>query len=186
MGMTLQEAEELLLAPGSPFETTTETVKGEVYEVFANRARSLRELLARSVEHGDRELFIWDDGRRYTFVEHERLVASAAAAMAERYGIGPGDRVALLGANSPEWIIGMWAAISLGAIAVGMNGWWTGDEVVYGLELTEPKLLIADQRTPGPPRGGRPGNVDGGRRRRLRGPTVGLRHGRTAARRSHC
>lgn len=146
MGMTLQEAEEILLAPGSPFETTTATVNGEVYEVFANRAGNLRELLARSVEHGNRELFIWDDGRRYTFIEHERLVASTAAAMAERYSIGPGDRVALLGANSPEWIIGMWAAISLGAIAVGMNGWWTGDEIVYGLELTDPKLLIADQK----------------------------------------
>ncbi len=146
MGMTLQEAEELLLTPGSPFETTTATVNGEVYDVFANRAGNLRELLTRSVEHGDRELFIWDDGRRYTFTEHERLVASAAAAMAERYGIEPGDRVALLGANSPEWVIGMWAAISLGAIAVGMNGWWTGDEIVYGLELTEPKLLIADQK----------------------------------------
>ena len=146
MGMTLQEAEEILLAPGSPFETTTATVDGEVYEVFANRAGNLRELLAQSVEHGNRELFIWDDGRRYTFTEHERLVASTASAMAERYSIGPGDRVALLGANSPEWIIGMWAAISLGAIAVGMNGWWTGDEIVYGLELTEPKLLIADQK----------------------------------------
>lgn len=146
MGMTLQEAEQLLLTQGSPFETTTDTVNGEAYEVFANRAGNLRELLTRSVEHGDRELFIWDDGRRYTFTEHERLVASAAAAMAERYGIEPGDRVALLGANSPEWVIGMWAAISLGAIAVGMNGWWTGDEIVYGLELTEPKLLIADQK----------------------------------------
>lgn len=41
MGMTLQEAEELLLAPGSPFETTTDTVNGESYEVFANRAGSL-------------------------------------------------------------------------------------------------------------------------------------------------
>ena len=146
MGMTLQEAEDILLAPGSPFEITTETVNGEIYEVFANRARSLRDLLARSVDHGDRELFIWDDGRRYTFAQHERLVASTATAMADRFGIGPGDRVALLGANSPEWIIGMWAAISLGAIAVGMNGWWTGDEIAYGLELTEPKLLIADHK----------------------------------------
>ena len=41
MGMTLQEAEEILLAAGSSFETTTEAVNGEVYEMFSNRAGSL-------------------------------------------------------------------------------------------------------------------------------------------------
>ena len=41
MGMTLQEAEEILLAAGSPFEATTEAVNGEVYEMFSNRAGSL-------------------------------------------------------------------------------------------------------------------------------------------------
>ena len=64
----------------------------------------------------------------------------------ERFDIGPGDRVALHGANRPEWITSFWAVTSLGAIAVGLNGWWQGDEIAYGIGLSEPKLLIADQR----------------------------------------
>ena len=45
-------------------------------------------------------------------------------------GIGKGDRVAILAANCPEWIVSFWAALSLGAIAVGLNGWWAGDEIL--------------------------------------------------------
>ena len=48
-------------------------------------------------------------------------------------------------ASVAEWIVGAWASVSLGAIAVGMNGWWTEDEIRYGLELSEPSLLIADE-----------------------------------------
>ena len=27
-----------------------------------------------------------------------------------------------------------------------LNGWWTRDEILYGLELSDPKLLIADRK----------------------------------------
>jgi len=145
--MAAAEAE--LLAPGGLFETGEETVLGERMLVFTNRMRSLREIVAASVGHGDRDYVVFTDGtteRRFTFTGHERLVASTAAAMQDRYGIGPGDRVAILGANSPEWIVAFWATVSLGAIAVGLNGWWTGPEITYALEDCEPKLLVADRR----------------------------------------
>ncbi|HEV8298723.1 MAG TPA: long-chain fatty acid--CoA ligase, partial [Acidimicrobiales bacterium] len=35
---------------------------------------------------------------------------------------------------------------SLGAIVTACNGWWTADELRHGIELTEPKLLVADAR----------------------------------------
>jgi acyl-CoA synthetase (AMP-forming)/AMP-acid ligase II len=35
---------------------------------------------------------------------------------------------------------------ALGAVTVGLNGWWTGEEIAYALELTEPKLLLGDGR----------------------------------------
>ena len=69
-----------------------------------------------------------------------------AAAFADRYGIGKGDRVAILGANSPEWIVAFWATISLGAVAIAMNGWWAGDEIRYALADSDPKLLVADEK----------------------------------------
>ena len=144
--LSLEEASARLLAPGSPFELTREKVLGVELEVYKNRAHSLRELLERSAAHGDGEYFVFDDGRRLTYAEHLRVVASVAKALHERFDIGKGDRVAILAANCPEWIVTYWACVSLGAIAVGMNGWWAGDEIEYGLELSEPKLLVADER----------------------------------------
>jgi acyl-CoA synthetase (AMP-forming)/AMP-acid ligase II len=84
--------------------------------------------------------------RRYTFAEHEKLVASAAAALKERFDVEPGDRVAILAANCPEWIISFWATVSLGAICVGLNGWWTENEIRYAVGHSRPKVLIADRK----------------------------------------
>jgi long-chain acyl-CoA synthetase len=138
-----------LLSPGAPFELAEEEVLGERVRVFANRARSLRDVLLRGREFAGAEYMVFreaDRERRFTFEGHEKLVASAAAAFADRFGIGPGDRVAILAANCPEWIISFWATISLGAICVGLNGWWTEDEIGYALGHSKPKLLIADEK----------------------------------------
>ncbi len=145
----LAAVEAQLLAPGAPFELSEEEVLGERVPVFANRARSLRDVLLRGREFAGAEYMVFREGereRRYTFENHEKLVASAAAAFADRFGVGPGDRVAILAANCPEWIISFWAAVSLGAICVGLNGWWTEDEIRYALGHCKPKLLIADER----------------------------------------
>ncbi|MCF2527802.1 class I adenylate-forming enzyme family protein [Yinghuangia soli] len=135
-----------LTAPGSPFELAEEDVLGVPLRVLANRPRSLSEFVARSAGYGDREYVVHDDGTRWTYAEHARAVASVAAALRDRYGVEPGDRVAILAANRPEWLITFWATVSLGAVAVGMNGWWAGDEIRYGLADCEPKVLVADRR----------------------------------------
>ncbi len=145
----LAKIEADLQAPGAPFETTTETVLGEEMDVFAQRFHSLRELVEASRGFGAAEYLVFSDGehdRRFTFAEHARLVAVTATALRERYGVRPGDRVAILGANSPEWIVTFWATVSLGAVAVGLNGWWTGPEIRYGLDDSDPKVLVADRK----------------------------------------
>jgi len=137
-----------LLAPGAPFEMADEDVLGEPMQVFVQRARSLRQLLAQAGRFGDSDYAVFHDvGRRraLTFADHERRVASVAAALADR-GVGAGDRVAILAANCPEWIITFWATVSLGAVAVACNGWWTRDEIVRALAHTTPALLVADAK----------------------------------------
>ncbi|MGD8606042.1 MAG: class I adenylate-forming enzyme family protein [Myxococcales bacterium] len=138
-----------LLAPGSPFELAEEEVLGERVKVFSKRARSLRDVLMRAREFPDAEYMVFRDGpheRRYTFGHHETLVASAAAAFADRFNVRPGDRVAVLAANCPEWVISFWASVSLGAMCVGLNGWWTEEEIRYAVGHSAPKLLIADRK----------------------------------------
>jgi long-chain acyl-CoA synthetase len=134
-----------LTGPGAPFEVVEEEVLGEKMWVFASRQPSIRELLAESMVHGEKEHIVHGD-RRIGFAEHVRLVASVARAMRERYDIQPGDRVAILAANSAEWVISFWAVASLGGIAVALNGTWTPAEIEYALGHSEPKLLICDQR----------------------------------------
>jgi long-chain acyl-CoA synthetase len=144
--LSYEEAEKMLTAAGAPFELCEEEVLGERISVFKTRAPSLRDLLRTSENHGDTTYVIFDDGRRVTYAENLKIVASVAAALRDNYGVGKGDRVAILAANCPEWILTYWATVSLGAIAVGMNGWWAGDEIEYGIETSEPKLLVADER----------------------------------------
>jgi len=137
------EAFQKVFGPGAPFEICEADVLGEKMEVFSARPRCLREMLERSAAHADKEYIVQGD-RRIQYAEHVKLVAQAARGLREQYDIQPGDRVAILAANCPEWIISFWAITSLGAIAVALNGWWTRDEIEYGLSLTDPKLLIGD------------------------------------------
>jgi acyl-CoA synthetase (AMP-forming)/AMP-acid ligase II len=137
--------EERLLAPGGPFEMGVEAVLGVPTPVFRERQRSLREVLLASAAFGEREYLVCEE-RRIGFSEHLGLVASVARALAERFGVGKGDRVAILAGNGPEWIVTWWAAVCLGAIPVGMNGWWAGDEIVFALEDARPRLLVGDAR----------------------------------------
>jgi acyl-CoA synthetase (AMP-forming)/AMP-acid ligase II len=134
-----------LTGPGAPFEIVEETVLGERMRVFKNRPRSLRELLAASAAHGEKEYLV-EGERRVRYAEHVRLVAALAAALRERYGIGKGDRVAILAENRVEWPLSFWATMSLGGIVAALNGWWTADEIAYGIEDSAPKLLIADRK----------------------------------------
>jgi long-chain acyl-CoA synthetase len=138
-----------LLAPGAPFELEEVEVAGRRMQVFKGRPRTLRDLLVKSIGFGDAPYVVATDGvseRTISYAEHARLVGSVAAALRDRYGVRPGDRVAILAANCPEWIIGFWAAQSLGAVAVGLNAWSTGPEIRYFVGDCEPAVVIADHK----------------------------------------
>jgi len=141
----LPQIEGSLCGPGGPFELVEEFVLGERLRVFRHRASSLRNLLEASAAFGSREYIVCGD-RRLTYADHLRAVASVAQTLQQRYGVGKGDRVGILAANHPEWIVTFWAAVSLGAVAVGLNGWWVTDEILYALEDAAPKVLVADRR----------------------------------------
>lgn len=130
-------------APGQRFEVTVEEVRGNRIEVFANRARSLNDVLVASAVHGDREYLV-SENLRLSFTEHLARVASLSRALREEYGIGKGDRVAIHAANSAEWVMTFWAVASLGAITVGMNAMWSARETADAMELTGPALVVAD------------------------------------------
>src|SRR3546814_16389810 len=48
--------------------------------------------------------------------------------------------------NLPEWPVAFFAVVTLGAIVVPLNAWWTGAELAYGLADSGAGVLIADER----------------------------------------
>src|SRR6476646_11097583 len=142
----LLEATARVTAPGMPFEIVEEDVLGQQLPVFANRAHSMREILVGAERFGRRDCYVFGDGFRLAFDELVPHVASLAVALRDEHGIGAGDRVAVCAANCREWIMTFWAVAALDAVLVAMNGWWTGAEMRNALELTDPKLLIMDEK----------------------------------------
>ena len=90
---TLADIEAQLTAPGAPFALTREVVLGHEVEVFAQRARSLRELLVRSAAYGDVEYLVFPQ-RRLTFATHAREVDACGSMVVEYRALKSGHRAA--------------------------------------------------------------------------------------------
>lgn len=140
--LSMATVEAALTAPGMPFEIEEVTIRGVATPTWKNAPPTLRAVIAATQAHGDR-LFVIHEDERISYAAHLRAVARLAERLAAA-GIGKGDRVALAMRNLPEWPAAFFAIVSLGAIAVPLNAWWTGAELAYGLSDSGARLLIAD------------------------------------------
>ncbi|WP_025347756.1 class I adenylate-forming enzyme family protein [Nocardia nova] len=134
-----------LTGPGGPFEMGVEEVLGAPIPLMRNRRRSMADLFHAAAAWGDHDYLVTAD-RRLTFAEHGAAATALARGLAERYGVGKADRIGILAANTPEWVMTFWAAQLLGAIPVGYNAWWAPREIAYGLEHTQPTVVVADAK----------------------------------------
>ncbi|HEY4004817.1 MAG TPA: class I adenylate-forming enzyme family protein, partial [Pseudonocardia sp.] len=109
---------------------------------YSPRRRNVVELLDDAARWAARTHLIQGE-RRLSFADlfaaAERVAAHFHAA-----GLRPGDRLLLLAANSPEWVISLWAGLKVGAIVTLGNGWWGGPLVRHAVELVTPRLVLAD------------------------------------------
>ena len=127
------------------FKIGNEDVLGESLPVFINRPRNLAAFISQSQHHAE-STYLEYQGKKISFAEHYELVGKAIHLLRSKYNVGPGDRVAIYAANSPEWIIFFWATVSIGGIACGLNGWWNGKEAIKALDAASPKLLVGDEK----------------------------------------
>lgn len=132
-----------LAGPGSPLELREIEVRGVPMREFVNAPATMRDVWEMCRSHGDNLYIVFED-EHYTYAEVDAQVRALASVMVNDCGVGPGDRVALSMRNYPEWVVSYWAIVSVGAAVVGMNAWWTAQEMAYGLRDSAPKLLIAD------------------------------------------
>ncbi|HKS16058.1 MAG TPA: long-chain fatty acid--CoA ligase [Planctomycetota bacterium] len=109
--------------------------------------RTLADLFRKGLDAGrgrNRILFPTRDGYRpLTGEEVESRVHRAASAMAAR-GIKPGDRVALISYNRPEWAIAEYAAQLIGAVTVPLYATSTAEQAGFILSDSGSKLVFAE------------------------------------------
>ena len=129
-------------AAGQPYEVRVERIRGVDFTVFANAPENLRALYASGLEHADKDFYVYQD-ERYTYRRMWSLAARCANRLRER-GVRAGDRVGIALRNYPEWIAAFLGITSLGGVAVALNAWWSGEELLYGIDDSGLKLLFAD------------------------------------------
>ncbi len=144
MAASIEEIWDQLTADGAQYSWSVQDIRGVPTRCYDNAPSNIREVWELSAAHGDAEYLVFEDERR-TYAEIHDEVRRLAAHLVDEHGVGVGDRIAIAMRNYPEWIVAYWAIIATGAAAVGMNAWWTGPEMEYGLGDSTPKLLICDQ-----------------------------------------
>lgn len=138
----LAAVDAMLTAPGAKFEMDTVEIRGVPTRVWKNAPPSAAILARLARLWGDRPFTIYQD-ERVSYEANYRATCHLAAWMQAR-GVAKGDRVALAMRNLPEWPMIFFAAVSIGAILVPLNAWWTGAELEYGLRDSGAKLLFVD------------------------------------------
>src|ERR1700755_2252768 len=83
------------------------------------------------------------DERQYSIAQLDAL-ANGLATTLEHRGVRAGDRVALMAANRPEFVVALRAVARLGAAVVLLSPAWRDAEVDHALALTKPSHAVGD------------------------------------------
>jgi long-chain acyl-CoA synthetase len=134
-----------MTAPGSPFEMDEATINGIPTRIWKNAPASLRAIFEDTQKFADRDYLVYED-ERVSYAQHYQQVVALAHAMVNELGIAKGDRVALAMRNYPEWPVVFWATVSIGAIIVPLNAWWTTRELEYSIENSGARVTFVDQQ----------------------------------------
>lgn len=105
-------------------------------DLFWERARTLGDRPAMRYRDGDR----W---RTISWVAYGRTVRALTAALLAS-GVRPGERVAILASNRPEWHMADVAILSAGAVSVPVYPTSAGSQVEYVLGHSESRICFVD------------------------------------------
>jgi steroid-24-oyl-CoA synthetase len=147
MSSELERYEEVvasITAEGQPFALNTVEIDGIEYRNFESLPANLGEYFQVMLGHAQKTFAVYLE-ERYTFAEGYQHSAEFANALLERFGMQKGDRVAILSRNNPQWLMSWIGSLSVGGVAVPMNGWWTTEELDYGFEDSGAKIVVADK-----------------------------------------
>jgi len=140
---TYDQCRRKLTKTGAAYELCSSAVDGFKLRDFVNRPASLAEIASNLSQYGDRTCIVFGN-RRISYAGFVSDISAVATCLQNDYEVSNGDRVAILAANNPEWILSFWAIVTCGGVCTALNGWWKTDEIVFALRESGTKILIAD------------------------------------------
>lgn len=109
----------------------------------AHTPETLLDVLEVALEHDPDRVFLETPQGELTVAGLESASLSVAAGLRSE-GIEPGDRVALMMGNVPEFVSSWFGILRAGAIEVPVHNAYKGPQLQHVLGESEPRLLIAD------------------------------------------
>ncbi|MAK09950.1 MAG: long-chain fatty acid--CoA ligase [Rhodobacteraceae bacterium] len=142
--MDFEAATKRVLDTDDLYQVSEYTFDGQIYKRFVNTPQTLHELLEYGKETRQWDEFIVYENERITYSEFLEKVNSVAAFLQKELGVKKGDKVAIAMRNFPEYPILLMGIVSVGAIVVFVNAWWTTSEMEYGFYDSSAKICFAD------------------------------------------
>ncbi|MEM8724997.1 MAG: class I adenylate-forming enzyme family protein [Pseudomonadota bacterium] len=133
-----------LTKEGQPFATVPFEREGVEMPAFQMAPPTLAHYFAHFCnQHKDVE-FLVDGDIRLTFGECWHAATHVAHGLATQHGVQKGDRIGIAARNSANWMIAYMGIVMAGGCATLLNGFWSGDELAYGIRLAECKAVMID------------------------------------------
>ncbi len=133
-----------LIKEGQPFHTTPITLDGVEMPNFTIAPPTLVHYFAHFCNEHKDVPFIVDGDIRLTFGETYSAAVCVAESLVKDHGVEKGDRIGIAARNSANWMIAYMGIAMAGGCVTLLNGFWSGDELAYGIRLAECKLVLAD------------------------------------------
>ncbi|MEL6708165.1 MAG: class I adenylate-forming enzyme family protein [Pseudomonadota bacterium] len=146
LDQTLETIITAVTAKGQPFETVPFARNGVEMPAFLGAPPTMAHYFAHfctQSEHKD-AIFLVDGDVRMTFAEAYSAAVCVAEGLVTKHGVEKGDRVGIAARNSANWMILEMGILMAGGCATLINGFWSGEELAYGINLAECKLVLAD------------------------------------------
>jgi acyl-CoA synthetase (AMP-forming)/AMP-acid ligase II len=138
---------EQLTAPGAAFELAEARLGGRRCRIYRHAPQTLAALFAEAeAAHAERAFLLGDGGERLSFGDTFAAARRLSAALQERFGVRPGDRVAIAMRNRPEWVVAFAAIVLAGGVAVLVNSRGAPEDLAGAVAETEARVVFADGR----------------------------------------
>ncbi len=105
----------------------------------------LSDLIGRNADFTPDKPAIRFEGRTLTYAGFHQRIVQTARALKSEFGVGRGDRVAILAANHSDYAVLLYACARLGAMLVTMNWRLAVPEQLFILSDSGAKVLVVDK-----------------------------------------